>query len=54
VKQLASSVAHARISMGLQPEVLSMDLVCEPLAVELRSCVKALQQAEATAKMHRQ
>ncbi len=39
--------------MGLQLEVLSMGLVHEPLAVELRSCMKALQQAEVTAKMRR-
>lgn len=40
--------------MGLQPEVLSTGLVCEPLAVELGSCMKALQQAEVTAKLQRQ
>ncbi len=40
--------------MGLQPEVLSMGLMREPLAVELNSCVKALQQADITANMHRQ
>ena len=39
--------------MGLQLEVLSMGLVFEPLAAELRSCANVSQQAEVTAKVHR-